>query len=123
MASVIKKNIYDMALISTIKSRTGPKKLKKIIKNLRNLVEDDIKKLSGFKIKIFEEKEEQIKQEFKIIAPIFRFQHYFEDSKKSISKSIVNNDNDLESDKTSSSVNNNEEETKQKDSSDFSSDD
>ena len=53
MMSAINENIYDVTLISKIKEQTGPKKLKKINRSLRNLIEDDVKGFSGLKIKKF----------------------------------------------------------------------
>ena len=53
--SAVTENIYDMILISKIKERTGPKKLKNIMKNLRNFAEDDIKEFPGLKFKKLEE--------------------------------------------------------------------
>ena len=122
MNPTIKDNIYDKTLISKIKERTGPKKLKKIIKNLRNLEIENIKKFSGPKIKIFEEKDEAKETEFEIVAPIIGFHHYFEDFKKSNPKIIKNNKADYERENTPSTVDDNEE-IKQVDSSDFSGDD
>ena len=60
--SVINENFYDMTLISNIKERTGPKKIKNIMKNLRNFAEDDAKGFSGLKVKNFEEKIEEVKK-------------------------------------------------------------
>ena len=89
----INENIYDMSLISKIKEQSSPNKLKKIIKNLRNIAEDDVKKSSGLKIKILEEKNEENKKlEFKNFAPSTEFQHYIEDFKKPNSRPILNND-------------------------------
>ena len=76
---VINENDYDMTLISKVKERTSPKKLKKIIKDLKNLEEDDIKEFSELKINIFEEKEDEKEPEFKIIVPIVEIQNYFEE--------------------------------------------
>ena len=91
--SVINENIYDMTLISKIKERTGPKKLKKIIKNLRNLIKDDIKEFSGLKVKKFEEKKEEEKEmESENANPIIGLNRYIEDFKISNSRPILNND-------------------------------
>lgn len=76
---VINENDYDFTLISKVKERTSPKKLKKIIKDLKNLEEDDIKEFSELKINIFEEKEDEKEPEFKIIVPIVEIQNYFEE--------------------------------------------
>ena len=123
MLPVLNENIYDLALISKIKVKTGSKKLKKIVKNLRNLEKENTKKLSELKIKIFEEKKEEIEEpEFKVIAPIIGFNHYFEDLKKSTSKLIVNKDAGIEGKIAPSIVEVNEEELRQIDSSDFSMD-
>ena len=121
MIPVKSENIYDMALISKIKEHTGSKKLKKILKNLRKIAEDDIKEFSALKVKVFVEEEEK-KPQFKIIAPISGFQNYLEDSKKLNSKTIVNIDIELEGENTSSTFDDYEEEIKQADSSDFSED-
>ena len=118
MIPVKSENIYDMALISKIKEHTGSKKLKKILKNLRKIAEDDIKEFSALKVKVFVEEEEK-KPQFKIIAPISGFQNYLEDSKKLNSKTIVNIDIELEGENTSSTFDDYEEEIKQADSSDF----
>ena len=118
MIPVKSENIYDMALITKIKEHTGSKKLKKILKNLRKIAEDDIKEFSALKVKVFKEEEEK-KPQFKIIAPISGFQNYLEDSKKLNSKTIVNIDIELEGENTSSTFDDYEEEIKQADSSDF----
>ena len=76
---VINENDYDFTLISKVKERTSPKKLKKIIKDLKNLEEDDIKEFSELKINIFEEKEDEKEPEFKIIVPIVEIKNYFEE--------------------------------------------
>ena len=123
MVSVVSVDVYNKILISKIKEQTGPKKLNKIVNNLKNLVIEDLKGFSKIKIKIFEEeKEEEKKPEFKIAAPIIGFQHYFEDFKKSNSKSIINNVVEYEGENTPSTVDDNENEVKQIDSSDFSDD-
>ena len=122
MISIPNEKKYDLALISKIKKQTGSKKLKNIIKNLRNLSKKDIKESSELKIKVFEEeKEEEKKIVFKISAPIIRIQHYIEDFKKLNSKPIINNNIDNEGENAPSTVDN-DEETKQIDSSDFSDD-
>ena len=123
MTSIVNEKIYDISLILKVKEQTGPKKLKKIIKNLKNLAEEDLKEFSVLKIKILkEDKEEEKKSEIIIVAPIFGFQHYLEDIDKLNSKSTVNNDDEHEGEDTPSDVDCNEESFKQKDSSDFSSD-
>ena len=120
---MITGDIYNMTLILKIKEQTETKKLKKIIKNLRNLAKEDLKGFAELEIKIFEEeKEEEKKQELKTVAPIIGFQHYFEDFKKSNLKSEVNNIVEYEGENTPSTVDDNEEEVKQIDSSDFSDD-
>ena len=117
------ENIYNESLNLKIKEQTGPKKLKKILKNLRNIAKEELKGFSELKIKISEEeKKEEIKSEFKIVAPIIGFQHYFEDFKKINLKSNINNA-DYEGENTPSTVEGDEEELKQIDSSDFSEDD
>ena len=122
MISASNEIIYDTNLISKVKKQTDQKKLKKILKNLRNLAEEDLKGFSQLKIKVFEEeKKEEKKPEIIIVAPILGFQHYFEDFKKSTSKQIVNKDVDYKGENTPSTVDDNEEEN-QVDSSDFSED-
>ena len=123
MKTDINEKIYDMTLISMVKEQTGPKKLKKIRKNLRIIAEEDLKEFAQLKIKIFEEeKEKKEKSEFKIAAPIIGFQHFFEDFKKLNSKSFQNNNDENEGENTPSTVVD-DEEVKQIDSSDFSDDD
>ena len=123
MSFVIIETIYDMTLISKVKEQTGPKKLKKIINNLKNFAEEDLKEFSKLKIKIFEEEKEEVKKpEIRIVAPIFGFQQYLEDIKKSNSKLIVNIDDENEGEDTPSDVDGDEKGMKQKDSSDFSED-
>ena len=122
MISASNEIIYDTNLISKVKKQTDQKKLKKILKNLRNLAEEDLKGFSQLKIKVFEEeKKEEKKPEIIIVAPILGFQYYFEDFKKSTSKQIVNKDVDYKGENTPSTVDDNEEEN-QVDSSDFSED-
>ena len=122
MISAKNEKICNASLISKFKGQTETKKLKKIIKYLRNLSEEDVKKSSELKIKIFkEEKEKEKQREFKIIAPIIGFHHYSEDFNNSISKQVKNKDNNYEGD-TPSTVDGNEEELNQIDSSDFSDD-
>ena len=120
MISLISENTYNVDLISKVKEHVRQNKLKKIIKKLRNLAENDIKEFSELKVKIFVEEEEK-KPVFKIAAPVFGFQHYFEDFKKLNSKRIVNNIVDLVEENTSSTFDDNNEDIKQIDSSDFSS--
>ena len=114
------ENIYDMALISKVKEQTNPKKLKKIIKNLRNLENHNFKKFSSLKAKMLEEEEKET--EFKIVAPTTEFKLYFENFKKSNSKLFVNSDIDLGGENTSPAIDDNEKKLKQIDSSDFSED-
>ena len=118
MISFKDENIYDMALISKVKKQTGPKKIKNILKNLRNIAIEDVKEFSELKVKVLKEEK---KPEIKIAAPIFGFQRFFEDFKNSNSKEIINNDAAYEGENTPSTVDDNEEE-KQVDSSDFSDD-
>ena len=95
--SVTNENIYDVILISKIKKRTGPKKLKKINRNLRNLIEDDFKEFSGLKITKFEEEiEEEENHEPKNAVPVIEIKHYIEDFKKSNSIEILNNNDELQ---------------------------
>ena len=113
----------NITLTSKNKVQSKSKKLKKISKNLKNLIESDLKECPELKIKIFkEEKEEEKKSEFKIVAPIIGFQHYFEDFKLLNSKQIINNVVDYEGKNTPSTIDDNEE-LKQIDSSDFNDDD
>ena len=113
----------NITLTSKNKEQSKSKTLKKISKNLKNLIENDLKECSELKIKIFkEEKEEEKKPEFKIVAPIIGFQHYFEDFKLLNSKQIINNVVDYEGKNTPSTIDDNEE-LKQIDSSDFNDDD
>ena len=121
MISIVKNKIYNTNLISKIKEKTGPKTLKKIAKYLRNLSKEDVKTFSKLKVKVFEEeiKNEKI-HEFKIIAPVIGFQHYFEDLKKPNSTSDINTVFDNGGENTPSTVDDNEEEIKQVDSSDIS---
>ena len=122
MFSVVnEKKISNKILCSKIKEQIIQNKLKKIIKNLRKISEEDLKTFSEIKVKIFEEKEEE-KPEFKIAAPIIGFLHYFEEFKKRNSMPASNNDEDCEGEDSSSTINENEEELKQIDSSDFSDD-
>ena len=65
------RNKYDSTLISKVKAQTGSSKLKKIIKNLKNLEIEDLKEFSELRVKIFiEEKKEEKNIETKIINPI-----------------------------------------------------
>ena len=120
MTSVINEKIYNIILISKDEEQIRQKKLKKILKILRNITEEDLKEFSELKIKIFEV--ENINPKIPIAAPIIGFQHYFEDFKKLNSRQIVNNNDDNEDENTLSNVDDNEEEIKQVDSSDFSED-
>ena len=121
MVSVVIENIYNDILNLKIKKQTGHKKLRKILKDLRNVAEEDLKRFSELKIKISEEeKEEEKKSECKIVAPIIGLKYYFEDFKNLNLK--VNNVIDYEGEETPSTIDD-EEELKQIDSSDFSEDD
>ena len=121
MFSIINENIYDMSLILKVKKQTGSKKLKKIIKNLRNLSKEDVKRFSELKIKKFEEENEiKNKHELKISAPTTGLQHYIEDFKKSDLRSVLNNDDDCEGEENTLSIIGDKEEVKQINSSDFS---
>ena len=122
MISAINDNIYDMTLISKVKERTGPKRLRKITRNLKNLSKEDVKKFSELNIKIFEtEKEEKKTVEFQISAPIIGAKHYIKQLKKSNPKPIINNYKGHEGENTLYVVDDNEE-VKQIDSSDLSDD-
>ena len=100
--STLNGNIYDVALISKIKESTGSKKLKKINRNLRNLIEEDTKEFSGLKIKKFEEKKEEGN-----VAPIIEIRHYIEDYKKSNSPILDSND-EFERENTPATIDDNE---------------
>ena len=118
MIPAINENKYNMSLIFKVKKQTGPKKLEKIVKNLKNLEVEDLKEFSELKVKILEEeKKDEKKIEIKVVAPIFGYKNYIEDYKKS--NSIVNSDEEIELEDTPSTIN---EEEKQIDSSDFSED-
>ena len=119
MIAEVNENNYNMSLISKVKDQTGPKKIKKITKYLRNLAEEDLKEFSKLKVKVMEEEK---KQEFKLAAPIIGFRYYFEDFKKLNSIPTTKNDVDNEGENTPSTVDDNEEEAKQIESSDFSAD-
>ena len=121
MTTAVIEKIYNMALISKIKKHLGPKKLKKILKNLKSLAKEDLKEFSKLKIKKFKTEKEEKKPKLIIVAPIIKFQYYFEDLKKSNSKPTVNNNNGYKGEDTSSEIDDTEEGAKQKDSSDFSS--
>ena len=107
MTCIINDNIYDMTLISEIKEQIGPKKLKKITKNLRNIAEYDVKKFSELNIKAIEEKNEKEKKpEFKIVAPTIVLQHcIIENFKKPNLKLIFNIDDELEGENSSAVIN------------------
>ena len=123
MIIVVNEKTYNMSLISNIKEQVGPKKLKNIIKSLRNFSKEDLKELSNLEIKVIEgEKQEEKKPDFKTFTSIIGFQHYCEDFKKSNSISIVNNKILFEGENTPSTVDDNEEELKQIDNSGFSAD-
>ena len=123
MIIVVNEKTYNMSLISNIKEQVGPKKLKNIIKSLRNFSKEDLKELSNLEIKVIEEeKQEEKKPNFKTFTSIIGFQHYSEDFKKSNSISIVNNKILYEGENTPSTVDDNEEESKQINNSGFSAD-
>ena len=120
MNFVSSEQVYDIMLIAEVKKQTGRKKLRNIINYLRKIANEDLEQSSKLKIKIFkEEKEEKNEPDFKIVAPIIGFQHYFEDIKKSNSNSISNKVFDDEGENTPSTVDDNEE-AQQIDSSDIS---
>ena len=122
MISAKNDKIYNIALILKVKKQMGLKKIKNIIKNLRSLAEEDLRRLSMLKVKVFDEdKKDNNKSELKIVAPITGFQHYLQNFNKSNSKSIVNNSVDFGGKNIPSNVDDNEEE-EQIDSSDFSED-
>ena len=122
MSSAANKNFYDVIFNSKIKERADPKKIRKIVNNLKNIAKDDILKFSKLKIKVFKEKNEEEKNaEFQIATPIIGLQQYINESKKFNSNAILKIDNESEAENTPSTVDNNEEE-KQIDSSDFSDD-
>ena len=122
MISVIDKNIYDMSLISKIKEQTGPKNLKKIRKQLRNLAEDEAKEFFQLKITKLEEKkrEEEKKFELKNNDQNIEIQHYIEDFTKSSSKTIFDIDEDCKGETSPSTFYDNDEKIKQINNSDFS---
>ena len=123
MIIVIDENIYDMALISKVKERTGPKKIKKITKYLRNLAEEEMKEFSELKIKKFEDKKEDLKKlEVNSSTSITKLQNYIGDFKKLKSKSILNNGELYEGENDPSTVDGNDGEMEQIDNS-FLSDD
>ena len=118
MISVTDENKYNMSLISEVKKHTGPKNLKKIATNLKNLEIKDLKEFSELKVKILkDDKKEEKNIEITIIAPVIGYKNYIEDVKKP--NSIVNDDDEFGGENISS-ANDNEEEEKQIDSSDFS---
>ena len=118
MTSSTNEKIYDMDLISKVKRQTGQKGIKKVIKNLKNLAEEDLKQFSKLKIKVFEE-EKQKKPEIIIATPIIGIEHYFKTFKKSNPKLLINNNIENVIKNTPSTVNDREE-AEQIDSSDFS---
>ena len=121
MISAENKKTCEETLISIVKKQTGSKKLKKISKYLRNLSEEDVKKAPELKIKVFEEeKEEEKKSEFIIVAPVIGLQHYSEDFKKSNSNTVKNNDVEYDGVSSPSTVDGDKEEINQIDSSDLS---
>ena len=120
MIIVMDEKFYDMDLISKIKERTGPKKLKKITKYLRNLTEEEMKEFSELKIKKYEEKKEDLKKlEVNSSASDIELQNYIGDFKKLKSKSILNNDEEYEGENDPSTVDGNDEEMEQIDKSFF----
>ena len=121
MVSIINKDIFKEAFILKTKENAELKRLKKIVNNLKRLAVEDVKGFSKLNIKIFEEeKEEEKKPEFKIVAPIIGFHHYFEDFKKTSSKLSLNNIVDCVEENTCSTVDDEKEELNQVDSSDLS---
>ena len=121
MISVENKNTCNETLISKVKKQTESKKLKKISKYLRNLSEEDVKKAPELKIKVFEEeKEEEKKSEFIIVAPVIGLQYYSEDFKKLNSNTVKNNDVEYDGVSSPSTVDGDKEEINQIDSSDLS---
>ena len=121
MISSENKNTCDDTLISKIKVQKGSKKLKKISKYLRNLSEEDVKKAPELKIKVFvEEKEEEKKSEFIIVAPVIGLQHFSEDFKKSNYITVKNNYVEYNGESSPSTVDGDKEEINQIDSSDLS---
>ena len=113
MISVINENFYDMALILKIKERTEPKKIKKIVNNLKKIEEDEVNNFSKLKIKVFEEKKEDVKKiESKIFSSIIDFKSHIEDTKLSNSRSILDSDDEYEGENTPSTVRDNEEQNK-----------
>ena len=123
MIIVIDENIYDMELISKVKERTGPKKIKKITKYLRNLAEDEMKEFSELKIKKFENKKENVKKlEVNSSTSHIELQNCIGNFKKSKSRSILNNDEEYEGENDPSTVDGNDGEMEQIDNSFFSDD-
>ena len=116
----VNENVYDITLILKIKERTGTKKIKKILRNLRNLAEDELKEFSELKINKFGEKKSEIKNnKFKNDTSFIEFQHYAEDFKNPSSRSILYNDDEYERVNTPVTSDDNEEEMKQIDNSYF----
>ena len=122
MISIINENFYDMALILKIKERTEPKKIKKIVNNLKKIEEDEVNNFSKLKIKIFEEKKEDEKNiESETFSSIIDFKCHIEETKLSNPKSILDSDDEYEGENTPSTVRDNEEQNKV-DGSEFSAD-
>ena len=116
----VNENVYDITLILKIKERTGTKKIKKILRNLRNLAEDELKEFSELKINKFGEEKSEIKNnKFKNDTSFIEFQHYTEDFKNLNSRSILYNDDEYERVNTPVTSDDNEEEMKQIDNSYF----
>ena len=123
MICIINENIYNMTLISKIKKQTGSKNTKKIIKYLRNLADDDVKKFFKLKIKIFNEKKEETKNKVSNVdASIIGPHRYVENFNESKLKPVMNTEDEHEGENTSASIDNNEEERKQNNDSNFSAD-
>ena len=106
---VLNSNIYNMTLISKVKERTGPKNLKKITQNLKNLENVDNKVFPGLKLKKFEEKKEE-KFESENADPIIELSHYnIEDFKNFNSRSILNDNDEYDGENISEAIGYNEE--------------
>ena len=122
MIFIINENIYDVGLILQIKERTGPKKIKKIINNLKNTAEEDIKNFCGLPIKLLEKNEDEKKLELKNSPLTIEFHSYIEDAKASNPKQILNNDKESDGENTPSTIDDKEKQEKKIDGSNFSED-
>ena len=115
MILAINENDYDMTLISEIKKHTGPTKLKKIVEDLKNLEEEDLKEYPELNVEIFEEKNpEEKNDEYKNASPTNILQNYTKNFKKL--NSIINNSYE---NKGLNTTDNNNDEEKQKNNSDY----